>query len=101
MTKEEFNNSLTDNRLVIAKFSACWCGPCRLVKPIFEQLASENRDVRFIEVDIDESAEVAAEYGIVNIPTMLFFVDGEAVDMLVGMQTRDGIKEKIEALKKF
>lgn len=101
MTKEEFRKEIDGCRLSVAKFSACWCGPCRLVKPIFEQLASENKDVRFIEVDIDESAEVAAEYGIMNIPTMLFFVDGEAADMLVGMQTRDGIKEKIEALKKF
>ena len=98
MSQEEFRKEIEGNRYAVAKFSACWCGPCRLVKPIFEQLASENRNIRFVEVDIDESADVASEYGIMNIPAMLFFRDGEAVDMLVGMQSRDSIKEKLDEL---
>lgn len=100
MTKEEFNDSLTDNRLAIAKFSASWCGPCRMLKPVFEELEKEYSDIRFIEVDIDESGDIAAEYGIMNIPTIMFFNNfGSLIDMSVGMQSKESLKEKIEHLR--
>ncbi len=78
-------------------FWAVWCGPCRMVGPVVEELATEYQGKAVIgKVDVDTNQEVAAKYGIRNIPTILFFKDGEVVDKVVGVVPKEQLVEKIK-----
>lgn len=84
---------------VIVDFSATWCGPCRQLTPIIEDLAKEYAGrVKVGKVDIDASQEVAGKYGIMSVPTVLFFKGGQKVDTLVGLNSKSVYKAKIESL---
>lgn len=98
-TDANFDELLKSNRLVVADFWAEWCGPCRMVGPIIEELAEAYKDKVLIgKVDVDENNDLAARYGIRNIPTVLFFKDGELVDKQVGAGPRPMFEAKINAL---
>lgn len=76
---EEFNNAIAKGR-VLVDFFAPWCGPCRMVAPILEELASDpSFEVEIIKVDCDEAEELAVQHKIYTIPTLMFFVDGKLV----------------------
>ena len=78
-------------------FWAVWCGPCRMVGPVVEELATEYQGKAVIgKVDVDTNQEVAAKYGIRNIPTILFFKDGEVVDKVVGVVPKEQLVEKLK-----
>ena len=80
-------------------FWAIWCGPCRMVGPVVEELATEYQGKAVIgKVDVDTNQEVAAKYGIRNIPTILFFKDGEVVDKVVGVVPKEQLVEKLNAI---
>ena len=84
---------------VVIDFWAPWCGPCRSIAPIVEDLAGVYEDRAIIgKYNVDEGDELSVEYGIRNIPTMLFFKDGQMVDKHVGTITRDALAAKIDAL---
>ncbi len=77
------------DKVVFVDFSAVWCGPCQMFKPVFEQFSEENPDkVLCVSVDIDESRELAMRFGIQGVPTTLIFKDGEIVDSAVGALTK-------------
>ena len=80
-------------------FWAVWCGPCRMVGPVVEELATEYQGKAVIgKVDVDTNQEVAAKYGIRNIPTILFFKDGVVVDNVVGVVPKEQLVEKLNAI---
>lgn len=80
-------------------FWAPWCGPCKMVGPIIDELAAEYEGKVIIgKCDVDENGDVASEYGIRNIPTVLFFKDGQVVDKQVGSAQKSAYVAKIEAL---
>ncbi|GGE94943.1 thioredoxin [Chishuiella changwenlii] len=80
-------------------FWAVWCGPCRMVGPVVEELATEYQGKAVIgKVDVDTNQEIAAKYGIRNIPTILFFKDGEVVDKVVGVVPKEQLVEKLNAI---
>ncbi len=70
--------------IVLVDFFAVWCGPCKMTGPIIEQLSEEIKDVKFVEVDVDQNQELSSQYQIFSIPTFLIFKDGQVVNQLVG-----------------
>ena len=85
ITDNNFKEILAEGKPVVIDFWAPWCGPCKMVGPIIEELAGEYEGKALIgKCDVDENGDVAAEYGIRNIPTVLFFKNGELVDKQVG-----------------
>ena len=84
---------------VLVDFGAEWCGPCRALAPIVEELAKEfDGRIKFGTVDIDDSRQVAAQFGIMSVPTIIFFKAAEAVDKVVGLRPKAELKNKIEGL---
>lgn len=95
-----FKEVVLDSKLpVMVDFWATWCGPCRMVAPIVEQLAKEYEGKAVVaKCNVEEAEQAAIDYGIRNIPTFLFFKGGEVVDKLVGSVTKESIEEKLSKL---
>ncbi|WP_343342604.1 thioredoxin [Terrisporobacter petrolearius] len=93
-----YNKIRTSDKIVVMDFFATWCGPCKMLAPIFESLSSEMSDkVDFAKIDIDRSLEVVEEYKIVSVPTMIIFKNGKEVQRIVGFVPKEQIKSKIKA----
>ena len=99
ITSENFASLKAGNLPLVVDFWATWCGPCRMVAPIIEELAKTYEGkVVFGKCDVEECEDLAAEFGIRNIPSILFFKNGEVVDKVIGAQPKAKFVEKIEAL---
>lgn len=90
---------LNSENLVVVDFWAEWCGPCRMIKPILDELSTEYTDVAIVGLDVDSYPNVAASQGIRNIPTIGFYKNGIMVERLVGAYPKINLKEKIDALR--
>ncbi|MDX1412496.1 MAG: thioredoxin [Nitrospirales bacterium] len=90
---------LKSPQLVMVDFWAVWCGPCQMVAPIVDELAKEyNGKVKVMKLNTDDAPEVAGQYQIMSIPTIVFFKDGQVVDKIVGARPKQQFKEKIDSL---
>ncbi|MDN4607197.1 thioredoxin [Sporosarcina highlanderae] len=87
----------TKEGLVLVDFWATWCGPCKMIAPVLEELDGDlNGKATIVKVDVDENQATAGEYGIMSIPTLVLFKDGEIVDKVVGFQPKEQLAELIE-----
>lgn len=99
LTSENFESLKKSELPLVVDFWATWCGPCRMVAPIISELAEKyDGRINVAKCDVEENDELAAEFGIRNIPTILFFKNGEVVDKLVGAMSKQKFEEKFEAL---
>lgn len=99
ITDKNVNELMAEGKPVVIDFWAPWCGPCKMIGPLIEELAEQYKDnVTIGKCDVDENTDLPAQYGIRNIPTILFFKNGELADKLVGAVPKAKIEEKIKAL---
>jgi len=98
LTSENFDATVAEG-VSMVDFWAPWCGPCRMIAPVVEELAEDfDGKAKICKVNTDEQQEIAVKYGIRSIPTILFFKDGEMVDQMVGAAGKDVFAEKLNAL---
>lgn len=96
VTDTSFENEvLKSNHLVLVDFWAPWCGPCRMVAPILEEIGREYNNVKIVKINVDENPVLASQYGVMSIPTMILFKDGKMVDKFVGALPKPAIADKI------
>ena len=88
---------LKSNKTVLIDFYADWCGPCRMMSPIIDQIAEEMQDkIKVGKVNVDENQELAMEYGVMSIPTIVIIENGEVKNTLVGVRDKNEIKEMLK-----
>ena len=88
-----FDDLINGDDLTVIDFSATWCGPCRMLKPILERVADRLTEVNFFNLDIDENEQIAKRYRIFSVPTLMCFRKGKKIDSLVGLNSFDDIVE--------
>lgn len=100
VTSQNFDAEVKNHKgLAVLDFWADWCGPCRMLAPIMEELSHEMMDVHFCKVNVDEELSIAMAFKVASIPTLAFFKDGKFVDQSIGYQPKEAVREIIERLK--
>ncbi|MFO7810685.1 MAG: thioredoxin [Candidatus Delongbacteria bacterium] len=90
---------LRNDELTIVKFGAAWCGPCKKLDPIIDEIAAENKDIKIGSVDIDSDSALASKYGILSVPSTLFFKEGKVMSSIVGLVPKSKIQDTINQYK--
>lgn len=100
ITKSNFEKEVVASEIpVVLDFWATWCGPCKMLSPVLDELAAEYSDrVRFCKVNVDDEPELSARFGIASIPTLIFFENGEILKKTVGYREKDKLEEMLKEL---
>lgn len=93
---EKFNEEIATGK-VLVDFYADWCGPCQALGPILEEVASTDIDAKIVKLNVDNAQEIAGQYRVMSIPTMILFKDGELVDQKVGLSSKEDLITWIES----
>ncbi len=94
LEKENFDELIKDK--VVVDFFATWCGPCKMLGPVFEELSTEINDIKFVKVDIDEHEDLCRKYKVMSVPTLIVFDKGKEVKRNIGFIPKDKLKEFIK-----
>lgn len=95
VTDQNFTDE-TSKGLVLADFWAPWCGPCKMIAPVLEEIDGEMEEkVQIVKLDVDENQETAGKFGVMSIPTLLLFKDGNVVDQVIGFQPKEALVDLI------
>lgn len=97
ISEENFKKEvLEESKTVLIDFYADWCGPCKMLSPIVEEAAKENEDTKFVKINVDEAQELAIEYDIMSIPTLVVIKDGKEVDRTIGLVNKAEIMSMLK-----
>jgi thioredoxin 1 len=96
VTNDNFEQLASKHQLLVIDFWAPWCGPCRRVVPIVEEIAEENPDIKVGKVNVDEEVELAEKFGVMSIPMLVVLKNGEVVNQAVGMRPKHQILEMVD-----
>jgi thioredoxin 1 len=88
---------LESDKPVLVDFWAAWCGPCRVVAPVLEEIASERDDLRIVKLDVDANQQTAANYEVLSIPTMILFKNGQVAKKIIGAYPKKRLESELEA----
>ncbi len=99
LNEDSFKEFVADKGLTIVDFYATWCPPCKMLAPIMDELAQEANGYQVAKIDIDQEINVANEFGVMSIPTIIFFKDGQEIQRLVGFRNKDELLDEIKNLK--
>ena len=98
VTDDSFQADVVESETpTLVDFWAPWCGPCRMVSPLLEQIDAEREDVRVVKLNVDDNQQTAAQFGVMSIPTMILFKNGQAVHQIVGALPKPRIEQQIDA----
>ena len=92
---KEFNEVIKEGKLVVDLF-ATWCGPCKMLSPILDEISEEITTTKFYKIDVDDNQDVAREYNVMSIPTVLIFENGELSNTIVGLRSREDLIEQFK-----
>jgi len=99
-TSDSFKQEVLNGKgLAVVDFYADWCGPCRMLAPIIDELSAQYPDVKIGKVNVDESGDIAGQYEVMSIPTIIFFKDGQVVHQVTGVKSKEALEAKIKELK--
>lgn len=97
ITAENFETEVVQSdKPVLIDFWAAWCGPCRMLSPVVDEIAEENSDIKVGKVNVDEQGELAMKFGVMSIPMLVYFKDGKNVDSSVGVVPKSAIEKMIK-----
>ncbi|WHQ37333.1 thioredoxin [Spiroplasma sp. SV19] len=94
-TVNDFEKAIADSKLTLVDFYADWCGPCKMIAPVISELAKDRGDVNFIKINVDELQDLAQNYGILSIPTLITFQNGNELKRKTGFVTRNEIEQEL------
>ena len=99
INSDELEKVISDHKVVFVDAWAAWCGPCRMVAPVVEELADEYEGrVSFGKLNVDESPKIASQYGIMSIPTLILFKDGKPVSNIIGFRPKGELKKSLDTV---
>ena len=96
LNKDNFEEKVVKSKkMVVVDYFAPWCQPCKMIAPVFEKLSKQLTHITFAKVNVDENSQLASDQGVMNIPCVIIYNNGEEVDRIVGFQTEQQLKSKI------
>jgi len=97
VSQDKFKEEVLDYKgLVFVDFYAEWCGPCKVTSPLIEEISEERKDIKFVNVDVDQNSNVSSQYSVYSIPTFIIFKDGKVVNQFVGAMGKESFLEEIK-----
>lgn len=100
INQDVFQKEVLEHKgLVFVDFFATWCGPCKLTTPIIHQISEEEKDMKFVEIDVDQNQQLSSMYSVFSIPTFMIFKDGKPVSQFVGAMGKEGFMAEINKAK--
>ena len=100
VTSKNFDKEVIESKIpVIVDFNATWCGPCRMLKPVLDELSEETKDYKIVSIDVDDNQDLAKEYGVLSIPCLVVLKDGKEIKRSVGFIPKDNIQDMMEEIK--